>query len=187
MSKNRIKVELKQIASRADAEGVMNELATATNAKRKLQAQLDARVLNLKSECERSFAFLDKEIGTHTDALRAWAESNPEEFPKGRKSLELLAGVLGFRTGTPKLALLNRSWTWVKVLATLKALPWGKNYVRTIEEVDKDGLLASRSVNPDKAVADICLNSVGTKMVQDESFFVEPKLTETETRQTVAA
>lgn len=128
--KSRIKIKLPSLATREEAEAMMTSLAASVNAKRSVTAERDSRVLRINKEYESGLATLDLAISAKTDALRVWAESHPEEFAKGRKSIDMVSGLLGFRTGTPKLNLLSR---------------------------------------------------------QDESFFIEPKLTELETRQVTQA
>ncbi len=118
-------------------------------------------------------------------ALRAWAESHPDEFPNGRKSIQFTQGSLGFRTGTPKLALLNRLWNWDRVHKALISFGLAKDYLRTKEEVDKEAIIAATAANPDKAGAALACAAFGTKVVQEESFFVDPDITEVERRQAV--
>jgi phage host-nuclease inhibitor protein Gam len=182
MKKTRIKQTLTILRSRDEAEGCMHDLAAAVNNQRKLSARRDAEVLVINRKYEASLAQCASFIAARTDQLRAWAEANPDEFPKGRKSIDFVTGILGFRRGTPKLALLSRAWTWEKVLAQLKKLCWS-HFVRVKEEVDKDSILSAYS-NPDNipAYLDEDFKRFGVKVVQDESFFIEPNLTEPETR-----
>lgn len=171
MSKNRIKISLPMITTRDEAEAVMNDLANMANNRRKLAVRLDAQILAAQDAAAPGLAACDADLQAKSDALRAWAEMHPEEFPKGRKSIEFLSGTLGFRTGTPKLSLLSRSFTWDKVLELMKRGGW-TGFIRTKEEPDKESLLAQREVYD--------LRAVGLKVTQDESFFVEPKLTDAE-------
>jgi phage host-nuclease inhibitor protein Gam len=152
----------------------MNDLANIANNRRKLAARLDAALLKLQSEAAPGLALCDTALTAKSDALRAWAESHPEEFSKGRKSIEFLSGTLGFRTGNPKLGLLSRAWNWDRVLEVLKSNPMYQTFVRTREEVDKEKLLAT-------AAQEKCFDCgyMGMKITQDESFYVEPKLTDT--------
>lgn len=169
MSKNRIKTPLLTLTTRDEAEAVMNELALAANNRRKFTAGMDKRLLEVKAEFEPIFSEIDAAIAQKSDALRVWAESHPEEFGK-KKSIDFLSGTLGFRTGTPKLALLNRSWNWAKVLeAALVYLP---NFIRQKPELDKEQIIAQREeLEP-------VFHRVGVKVVQEESFYIEPKLTD---------
>lgn len=176
---NRIKVALPAIKTREEAEAVMNELAGTANNKIKFTAQMDAEILKVKERYEGNIAVCDADLTAKTDALRVWAETNPDEFAKGRKSIEFSTGTLGFRTGTPKLALLSRAFTWEKVTSLVEVfLP---NFIRQKPEVDKESIIAQR----DELEKLGALTKCGVKVVQGESFFVEPKLTEVETRQTV--
>lgn len=179
MKKSRIKVALPTIASREEAEAVMNELACVANNQRRITAQRDAAVLAINQRFESPLAECDQALAAKTDALRVWAETNPDQFPKGRKSIEFVSGVLGFRTGTPKLALLSRAWNWEKVCE--KVQHYLPNFIRSKPEVDKEAIIAQR------AEIECVLPKCGVKVVQGESFFVEPKLTEVESRQTQEA
>jgi phage host-nuclease inhibitor protein Gam len=181
MSKTRIKKTLMTIPSRTDAEAAMNELALVENNRRKAIAERDDLILSITEDAQPKIERCEERVAELTDALRAWAEGNPLAFGN-RKSLDLGAGTLGFRTGTPKLALLSRLWNWEKVLAAIKARHW-INFVRTKEEVDKDYMLGYVSTHPSTHGFD----AVGVKVVQDESFFIEPNLTDLDARQTVKA
>ncbi len=174
MSKSRIKIALPLLASRDEAEAAMNELALCANNKRKLTARLDAAVLKLQEEAAAGLSQCDQELNAKSDALRAWAEANPDEFAKGRKSIDFLSGTLGFRTGTPKLSLISRAWNWNKVLEAIKSsILWGA-CVRKKEEVDKERIITRATSG-----AQLNLAVIGLKVVQEESFYVEPKLTDT--------
>jgi phage host-nuclease inhibitor protein Gam len=172
MSKLRIKVKLPEIQNRADAEQCMNFIASAANAKRMINAELDQKILDLKKQYDVDLSSFDEEMDLQTRMLQVWAEANPAEFPKGRKSIEFLSGTLGFRTGTPKLALLNRKWNWDSALAAVQSyLP---NFIRNKPEIDKEAIVNQR--NDDLMPESI--QKCGMKVVQDESFYIEPKLTE---------
>jgi len=183
MKPMRIKVTLPVIKNREEAEAVMTELATAANEQRSLIALRDDQVLAINSKFEGDLAECAEMLNAKTDALRAWAECNPQEFPTGIKSIKLLSGTLGFRTGTPKLAPLSRAFTWDKVLELLRTAALWQPFVRKIEEVDKQGILALAAAEQDKDKIAEALKRVGLQVKQDESFFVEPNLTAIESRQ----
>lgn len=157
------------IRDRAEAETHVNTVAALVNERRGIAAAMDEKILNLKQEYELELANLDAQIKVGTDNLEAWAIANPAEFGKA-KSIEFLAGRIGFRTGTPKLALLSRAWNWERVTAAVQSLL--PNFIRNKPEVDKEAIIAQR------VELEEFLPSVGVKVTQGESFFVEPKLTE---------
>jgi phage host-nuclease inhibitor protein Gam len=171
MYKTRFKIPLPAISTRHEAEETMNSLASSANARRKCVAEMDQRILALKKEYEAGMGVLDKAIEFKSDALQAWASANPDEFPKGRKSIEFLSGTLGFRTGTYKLALLNRQWNWEGVLLAVQShLP---NFIRNSPEIDKAAILNQRNdfMMPES------IQRCGMKVDQGESFYIEPNLT----------
>jgi phage host-nuclease inhibitor protein Gam len=169
MSKARIKKTLTNVVqTREEAEARMNDLAVAANHRISLIADMDAEILAIKDEYEAWIAKQDADIKQAAADLEAWALANPDQFEKP-KSLAFLSGTLGFRTGTPKLALLNRKWNWETVTSAVeRMLP---NFIRTKPEVDKDAILGQRD-----ELAEF-LPQVGLKVTQDEGFFIEPKLT----------
>ena len=177
MTKQRIKVKLPTIATLEQAEAAMNELVSAENDRRKIVAARDSEILIINESFGPDITQLEELVAEKTNALRAWAEANPDVFPKNRKSLDLNSGVLGFRTGTPKLALLSRAWTWAKVIAAVQDAGFAF-FVRTKEELDKDAIIAEV-----RAGRSGLATQIGVKVVQDESFFIEPKLTDTDARQ----
>ena len=162
-----------QFQSRAEAATALARVATALNQRRALQLEKDAAVLDLERRYADQFGKIDGQVLPLSDALRAWAEAHPAEFAD-RKSIHFPAGVIGFRTGTPKLKLV-RPRTWDHVLAALQSAGLG-GYVRTRAEVDKEAILADRHVLLAKE-----LRALGLKITRDESIFIEPSLGETPT------
>jgi len=82
------------------------------------------------------------------------------------KSLGLVHGKIGFRTGNPKL-IKNKKFTWDAVTELLKkAFP---HYVRTSYEINKEALIACRDKKEFEEIKDNCYVDV----VQDETFYVE--------------
>jgi phage host-nuclease inhibitor protein Gam len=97
MKTKRIKSALTPLLeSRDDAEACLNDLANAVNNLRQAQAIRDARVLEINEHYAPAFALLDQSIREYTTALQLWAEANPSDFPKGRKSLVMTSGTIGF-------------------------------------------------------------------------------------------
>jgi len=179
------KTHPKMLTSRSEAEACLNELAVLMNNQRKVVADRDAAVLAINERVAPELTRLSTDISEHTETLQAWAQANPSEFPKDRKSLKLTSGTLLFRTGQPKLELLSRAFSWQKVLSLVSSkMP---AFVRRKEEVDKEGLLGLVSQVSDKDAAAATLREIGLQVTQDESFEVKPDLTEQESKQTAGA
>jgi phage host-nuclease inhibitor protein Gam len=169
------------VDTREEAEACLGEIATLTLEQRRLQTDMDGLITAAREKFEEPLGTIADQIKARQDHLLSWASASPELF-LDKKSLEMTHGVIGFRTGTPKLKTLAKR-TWDIVLDTLKAA--GKlQWVRTKEEVNKEKILsdfAQNLVTPEE------LKPLGVAVVQDEAFYVEVKLTEMETRKAVAA
>jgi phage host-nuclease inhibitor protein Gam len=134
----------------------------------KINAQIDIEMVKIREkyayEISKNVETRDKSF----DMLLAYATENKNDLFAKRKSLETTHGVFGFRTGTPKLKTL-KGFTWPSVTNLLKE--FAPKYVRTIDEPNKERLLMDR----DDAELRELLPKVGISVVQDESFYVEPK------------
>ena len=67
-------------------------------------------------------------------------------------------------------------WNFDRVLENLRRTETGRAFIRVKEEVDKEGLLA----------ADLpaeSLRPLGLQVIQEESFYITPRLTDTPLRQ----
>lgn len=187
MKKPRIKITVPLITTRDEAEYVVGEVATLTIKQIQETAAMDAEIAAVRQRYEANLGTYSEQLKIKSEMLHAWAQTHPEEFPKNRKSIEFVQGTVGFRKGNPTLALASRAFTWDKVSTILQGLRWRK-FIRVKREVDKEAILARAAAvkNATKFSSQV-LSRIGLKINQDESFYVDPKLTETETRQTVEA
>lgn len=82
--------------------------------------------------------------------------------------MNLLHDTIGFRSGNPKLKSA-KGFTWKSILELVKDRM--HNYIRTKEEVAKDKILADKDNKDIKQLITQC----GIEIVQEESFYIEPK------------
>ncbi len=175
------RLKLKTIAprTREEMETLVGEITSLKNLERSTTAKMDAALKAVKDHHQEALTQITDRLSALLPRALAWAEAHPDEFGKA-KSLEMLHGIIGWRTNNPSLRTLA-GWTWDRVLEKLKALGW-LTYIRAREEPNKQALLADReTLGPDE------LRKLGLRVMQDDEFFVEPKLTETQTRETVSA
>lgn len=141
---------------------------TADAKQQRITATLDEKITALREKHQDELAHLDEEKTAAFDLIQAYAVENQEVLFAKKKSLETTHGLIGFRTGTPKIKTL-KGFTWAAITEMLKEfLP---DYVRSKDEPMKDKLLADRD---NENVAEN-LARCGMEVVQDEAFFVEPK------------
>ncbi len=133
----------------------------------KINADIELACAKIREKWADKLTVLQAERDAAFDTLQAFASEHPELFTK-KKSLEMAHGTIGFRTGTPKLKTL-KGFTWEAAKNLVKEfLP---DFIRTSEEVAKDKLLADREA---EGMAEN-MAKCGIQVVQDETFYVEPK------------
>ena len=160
------------------------DVAFATFAKadasiNKIQAEIELQCAKIREKRQADLTRLTAERDAAFETLQSFATENQAELFAKKKSLEMAHGVIGFRTGTPKLKTL-KGFTWASALQLVKQFLPG--YVRTTDEIAKDKLLADRELkevtatNHEKPITMTeAMAECGIKVDQDETFFVEPK------------
>lgn len=164
----RIKKTVHAGVTRDEAEKAFAEFAQADAKVRSISAKMDMEITKIREKYADQLAELEDTKTKNFDIVQSYATENKDELFQKRKSVESAHGVFGFRTGTPKLKTL-KGFTWPSVVKLCEEfLP---DYIRTINEVAKDKLLADRDKEKVKGLFD----KVGIQVVQEETFFVEPK------------
>lgn len=166
----RQKKQLLRGITRDAAEEAFAKYNTAVSSLTVVEGKMNKEITNVKKKYDESITELQDERDGQFEVLQTYAEEHAELFEK-KKSAEFTHGVIGFRTGTPKLKTL-KGFTWESVKTLIKkVLP---SYIRTEEAVAKDLLLANREKDEVKNE----LANIGLMVDQDESFYVSPKLEE---------
>lgn len=167
MSKTREKKVVVTGVTREMAEASFAVFADADARQQRITAKMDQEITKIRDKYQDELTKLQDKKDESFEVMQTFAMENRELFSK-KKSIEMLHGVFGFRTGTPMLKT-RKGFTWSAVTNLLKEfLP---AYVRVKEEPAKDKLLSDREV---PEVADL-FPKVGIMVDQDETFYVEPK------------
>ena len=154
--------------TREQMEEAFGQYAAADAEVQSINAQMDKQFTAIREKNADRLAELGRQKDEAFEVMQIFATENRDTLFSKRKSMETTHGIIGFRTGNPKLKQ-RRGFTWAAILELLKR--FGKDYVRTIEEPAKDKLLADR----DKEECIKIMEECGMCVVQDEAFFVEPK------------
>lgn len=162
------------------ATTLVREIVEIEVQRRHLRNERDGRKLQIDEAYESKLAPLDAESKLKLGQAQEFFDSRPELFAK-RKSIEFDTATVGYRTATPSLKTL-RGWTWKKVLDAFLAHGFFKAFVRQINEVDKEAVLARRDQLHSHDLA-----LVGVRVEQTETFYVDPKLERFETKLKEAA
>ena len=168
MVKTRVKKTIITGVTSEQVEAALSEFSQADSRIQKITAEMELKITAIRDKHAEELAELQKKKDDSMEILQVFATENKESLFSKTKSCKSAHGIFGFRTGTPKIKQL-KGFTKESVLALVKAiLP---DYIRTAEEVAKDRLLADR----DKEEVADNLSKCGMVVVQDETFYVEPK------------
>jgi len=165
MSAKRIK-STSSIETRAQFDATVDEICKLQLDREVAVAARDESLQNVMEKYNPEINSIGEEISAKLLLCEKYATVHRDAlYTDGLKSTDSTLGRHGWRTGNPILALLNTKWKWADVLRALtdKGLT---HLVRTKQEPDKDAL---------KMLDDSTLASVGCRIKQDESFYIEPK------------
>lgn len=174
MPTKRVKKVIVAGVTREQMEAAFGDYATADASIVKITATMDAEFTKIRERNADRLATLAAHREKAYEIVQVYATENRDTLFAKRKSSENAHGVFGFRTGTPKLKT-KKGLTWGGVLELLKI--HAPQFVRTIEEVAKDKLLADREA---EEVA-LLMPKIGVEVAREETFFIELKKEETET------
>jgi phage host-nuclease inhibitor protein Gam len=146
----------------------INELVSAIGKKTheyneedaKRRAALDAFCNPLRSEVE------SLELG-----MEDYCNANREDFGD-KKSKDMPNGVVSFRVGNPKVDK-DKGLTWAKILELVKNSRFVARFVRTVEEINKEQILADWAGCRDEQEKEKLRSDLATlymKVSQDETF-----------------
>ena len=177
----RAKRKVGESITASQMEKTFGDYAKVTAQLKETQSRLEQRITRLREEAGPRLEVLRQEEKALFTTLQLWAEQNQNRFlgtsplttSRGKKSVETLHGLLGFRTSTPKLKPL-KGYRLKDVLALVQEfLP---QFIRSKSELDKEQIITKRGEIPPETQT-----QCGFEIVQDETFFVEVKVEEVET------
>ena len=168
--------------TREAADEAFATYAKADASINKINAEIELQCAKIREKHQSELTQLTVERDKAFDTLQSFATENQAELFTKKKSLDMAHGTIGFRTGTPKLKTL-KSFTWSAALELVKTfLP---SYVRQTVDLAKDRLLADRELEAVEVSEDgmtkkpmpmsEAMKKCGLQVIQDETFYVEPK------------
>lgn len=163
------------IRNREQLEITLGQFAEVTLEHEGLKNEMEERIRKVREEYETKFAELDNESKALLKEMGAWADEHPEEFA-GKKSLDLVHGTIGYRTGMPRVTL-PRGVKEDEVVAELEWLDECQQFIRVKHELDKDRIIAAFAADDDPAgyTQTAALSEIGIKVAQTERFFAAIK------------
>jgi phage host-nuclease inhibitor protein Gam len=153
------------IESKAQFDATVDEIVKLQLDREQFVTERDRLIASVQEDHNPEIERIGTEIAAKLVLCEKFATVHRESLFAKLKSAASSLAIYGFRTGNPKLVLLNRKWKWDDVTAALKAKE-RTDLIRRKEEADKDAL---------KKLSDEELAGFGCRIDQDETFFIEPK------------
>ena len=166
MNKKQLAQIAKTVFTREQAEEAMRLLAIETYKLDAEEAALNKELAAIRAKHEAEITAFQETIELLEAQVRSWADKNPETFAK-KKSVDMVHGTYGYRTSPPSIKPVP-GVTWEKVQAILDSKR--PDFIRVKKEVDKDALLAARSL---MTADDFAI--LGLRINQPEEFYADPK------------
>ena len=161
----------KPVRTYEDADQTLLEIADCETQLQRAEAEMNEQIQKIRDEYEQNTHVIRAIKSSLEKEVERFCIMNKMDFEKQR-SRDLVHGSLGFRNTPPKVTLLNRKYKWDTVLELLAKVRFGKDFIRTKEEINKEQVLASYA---SKEIDDRKLASVGMKIDQSEEFFLKIK------------
>ena len=160
------------IRNREQLEITLGQFAEVTLEHEGLKNEMEERIRKAEQAVDRE---KDQESKALLKEMGAWADEHPEEFA-GKKSLDLVHGTIGYRTGMPRVTL-PRGVKEDEVVAELIELDECQQFIRVKHELDKDRIIAAFAADDDPAgyTQTAALSEIGIKVAQTERFFAAIK------------
>ena len=166
------------IATRDELETTMNDYAVKAAALKGLGAELDVELGKVRERYTDRMTAIADAMKPLAEAIEEWAILHPEEFGT-KKSLDLIAGKIGFRTTPPAVKTLRgvREESAVELVAKSCHLV---DYIREVQEIDREAILADFAA---KNITEAELKELGLRIHQTETFYIDPWETKAEVKQ----
>ncbi|MCS7054083.1 MAG: host-nuclease inhibitor Gam family protein [Ignavibacterium sp.] len=158
-----------------DVEIALGELTKQLSFIQKQEAILNKKITEARKKFDEDVADAQQIVDVIKNDIEQFCIKNKNEF-EGKRSMEFKYGKIGFRINPPKVSQLNRKYTVATTLELVKKVFKGL-YIRIKEEIDKDIILADYR---EGKLNDKKLASVGLKIDQGETFFIEPNIEQIE-------
>lgn len=141
------------------AELLMKSLGSTQDEINVIEKDLKEKIETLKAEALKKLQPLTVKRDAKINALFTFADPRKAELTRELRSVTLASGVFGWRLTTPRVETAQSD---EETIALLKSTG-NVEFVRVIEEVDRQALLAKKPIVP------------GIAYAQDDEFFVVPK------------
>jgi phage host-nuclease inhibitor protein Gam len=173
-----MKIKIPKLKTREEFLAYVDSAARITVEVRSMEAARDRRIQQIQDEYAGALDAQKSQLTAIVAQAEKFAEEHQCELMLGKaRSAETALARYGFRTGMPQLKTLAK-WTWEKALGSLLERRLYV-FVRTNREIDKAAILAASAnglADVDNPLSRTPLADIGLRVVQQESFYIDPKV-----------
>ena len=163
----RIKKKVVVAPTKSELPEVAQGVALSQSQLKKLEAQMEEKINKVRASYQDKIDELRGNVTSGIEKLEAYVIAHEGDFMQTR-SMDVVHGRIGLRTGTPKVVIAKGMSRKVAGILQKAGL---NEYLRSKIELDKETIISKRE---DKELMQI-LQDHHITVEQDESFYFEPK------------
>lgn len=172
MTTNKRRNARKIESSIQDAVGLeqrVGDYAAAAVQKELLENEMNEKLVQIRKEYDEKLAAQEGVLNAIFADVQAYVTLNPGAIPGPRKSVDLVPGTIGYRTGNPRVTL-PKGLDEAELCEQLRRDDELKGFVRIAEELDRKAVVAAGSAERE------LLAEYGVEVRQTERFFIDPRI-----------
>jgi len=162
---NRIKATT-HLFTRAEFDDLVDETCRLQLEQEKLTLRRDQALQRVREQHDGGIEDIGARIKANVILAEKYALTHRESLFGKLKSSATSLAAFGFRAGNPTLQLLNRKWTWKAVVDAISQRNW-QHLLSVKVAPDKDAI--KQQLTDEECAA------IGTRIEQEEVFFIDPK------------
>jgi phage host-nuclease inhibitor protein Gam len=169
MAKKEVKKPVENV-TREQAETAFKDYSVSKSKYDELSATMEQKLAEVRERYSSDLVEAKAKFESSLELLETFANQHPELFEEN-KTVDMLHGTITKRKGNFAFKQL-KSFTKDKIVLALKVAKLNR-FIRTktVEEIDKEGLIAER----DNPKVNKHFQKAGIEIVQEDYFYFEPK------------
>ena len=184
MATSRKKKVLIQGVTREQAERALTDYAKTAARRKAIAADIELQCHQIRESYAAETERLEAAANEAFALLEAFAQENRDTLFQPKKSLEMLSGTIGYRTGMPQFKT-DKGFTQAAVIQLIKdqypdLVP---TFIKSTEAINKEAIIGESRRTPDDPMRIDMLEfqrRCHAFVTQEETFFVQPKEEEVE-------
>ena len=172
------------VPTRDEAMDEMAKYAKLFIEQKGLEAKMNAELQAVNDKYKTDIDHLQLDMDGHFAKIKLYAEEHKPDFEEKRRSQNWTHGMVGFRTGTPKVAIekgfeIDGECVNLKnIVGIMTANSLDGYLVRKAPSLNKQKIIETFKGEDQEKIED--LKVCGLRVVQDETFFIDVEYKEIE-------